>query len=73
MSSQQKVFSFSVLGENVNGMKKGKASMAKSGVLNFYDAHGDLTTFGDGASEVTREALLQRIQESCRQTDVSLT
>ena len=73
VSSQQKVFSFSVSGENVNGMKKGKASMAKSGVLNFYDTHGDLTTFGDGASEVTKEALLQRIQESCRQTDVSLT
>ena len=73
VSSQPKVFSFSVTGENVNGMKKGKASMAKSGVLNFYDTHGNLTIFGDGASEVTREALLQKIQESCRQTDVSIT
>ena len=72
VSSQSKVFSFSVVGENVNGMKKGKASMAKSGILNFYDAHGELTSFGDGATEVTRDALLQRIRESCRQADVSV-
>ena len=72
ITSQAKIFSFSVSGENVNGMKKGKASLAKSGVLNYYDTHGELTTFSNGTGEVSRESLLQRIQEASRQADVSI-
>ena len=72
VESQPKFFTISIYGENVNGMKKGKASMAKSGVLNLFEiAHGEIS-FGDGVGEVSRDTIIQKIKDVCKQSNVEL-
>ena len=46
VSGADKFFSLSFVGENVNGMKKGKASMHKSAVLNLFEVHASIALSG---------------------------
>jgi hypothetical protein len=53
ISGADKFFSLSFVGENVNGMKKGKASMHKSSVLNMFEVHGSITLSGQAEANPT--------------------
>ena len=59
-----KFFSLSFVGENLGGMKRGKASMHKSGVLNVFECHGSVTL--EGIEGSTREEVLQQIAQQAR-------
>lgn len=70
-SERVKFFTFSYIGANVNGMRKGKASLAKSGVMNFFEGnHGEIS-LGDSMSEISRDAVIQKIAVVSREADIS--
>ena len=52
VNSSVKFYSFSFIGDDVGGMKRGKVSMHKSGVLNTFESHGSVNVEGvTGARE----------------------
>jgi hypothetical protein len=55
-----KFFHIYVVGQNVGGMKKGKASLYKPAALGLVDAHGEFS-FVNGAADVTHDAILNEI------------
>ena len=65
---QRKVYTFFIVGANVGGMARGKASMNKSGVLNYFESHGEIS-FSDGVSSVTRATVIEKLQAVTRQKD----
>jgi hypothetical protein len=64
VSGADKFFSLSFVGENVNGMKKGKASMHKSAVLNLFEVHGSITL--SGQCEANPTVATQQISQQFR-------
>ena len=72
IDSQVKFFTYYICGASVNGMKKGKASMAKSCILNYFDiSHGELS-FNEGIESLTRTSMLEQIRSISRQDCVVL-
>lgn len=59
-----KFFSFAFIGDNLGGMKRGKASMHKSGVLNTFECHGSVSSEGLGGA--TREAIVRQVAQQSR-------
>ena len=63
LNGMTKYFTIMFTGNNVGGMKKGKASLHKAGVLNFFDgSHGEIT-INNGTEGASRELV---INEICR-------
>lgn len=57
-----KFYSLSFVGDNLSGMKRGKASLHRSGVLNAFECHGGVVLEGMGGAgrdEVIRQIALQ--------------
>ena len=52
------------VGENVNGMKKGKASMHKPAVLNCFEVHGSVSF--NGTEEATVENVFSQVSQQTR-------
>lgn len=65
-----KFYSFAFVGENLNGMKRGKASMHKSGVLNSFECHGSVSV--EGVEGATRECVLQQIAQQSRVSECDI-
>lgn len=59
IEGNDKFFTFSFVGENVNGMKKGKASMHRSAVLNLFEVHGSVSI--NGLAEANPITFIQQI------------
>jgi hypothetical protein len=71
ISERVKFFTFSYIGANVNGMRKGKASLAKSGVMIFFEgSHGEIS-LGDNLSDISRDAVTKKIAVVSREADIS--
>ena len=70
--SQSKFFSFLFLGEQLGGMKKGKAAMHKNGVFNFFEnLHGELT-LPSKEDFITPQSAIQQIQKLTGARQVTL-
>lgn len=52
------------VGENVNGMKKGKASMHKPAILNCFEVHGSVAI--NGTAEATVDNIISQISQQSR-------
>jgi hypothetical protein len=65
-----KFFSLSFMGDNLGGMKRGKASMHKSGVLNVFECHGSVTL--EGREGATLEAVRQQVAQQARAPEDSI-
>lgn len=68
IDKNDKFFTFSFVGENVNGMKKGKASMHRSAILNLFEVHGTVSI--NGLAEANPTTFIQQIALQSR-TDPS--
>jgi len=62
-SSRIKFVHLFIVGENVGGMKKGKASLYKNSIQALFEGHGEVQA--NGNDESTREALLGKIATVC--------
>mmetsp|Transcript_16604 Transcript_16604/g.27710 ORF Transcript_16604/g.27710 Transcript_16604/m.27710 type:complete len:154 (-) Transcript_16604:4465-4926(-) len=65
-----KFYSVAFVGENLNGMKRGKASMHKSGVLNSFECHGSVSL--EGIEGTSRALVLQQIAQQSRVNECSI-
>jgi hypothetical protein len=64
LSGADKFCSLSFVGENLNGMKKGKASMHRSAILNLFEVHGSVSISGQGEANVL--SVIQQISQQFR-------
>jgi hypothetical protein len=64
LSGADKFCSLSFVGENLNGMKKGKASMHRSAILNLFEVHGSVSISGQGEANLT--SIIQQISQQFR-------
>ena len=73
VSGRVKFFTFSFFGSDTNGMKKGKASLAKSGVLNFFEGiHGEIAIC-ERVYDISKDIIVQKIASISRESDVSVS
>ena len=63
-----KFYHLFLVGENVNGMKKGKASMYKNSVFSLFEAHGEISC--PSITELSKDVIhLQIVQLSKANTN----
>jgi hypothetical protein len=61
-----KFYSLSFVGDNLNGMRKGKASMHRSAILNNFETHGAIVL--TGISEATLQNIVDQISQQSRES-----
>ena len=65
VASYQKIYGLSFLGNNVAGLKRGKASLYKAGILNAFENHGEVTITG-GIEDATVNNIKDQISKLAR-------
>ncbi len=62
-TSQVRYFSLYFMGENVNGMKKGKSSLYKTGILNLLDTNGEIPFNNLSITDFNVEYILNEVSK----------
>lgn len=69
VGGQVKFYHLFFVGQNVGGMKKGKASLHKSGVFQLIDAHGEISCV-NGMDELSVDFLRAEVQKLSGSSDI---
>jgi hypothetical protein len=69
--SMVKFFSVFVVGTDVGGMAKGKASLFKDSIFSNFELHGELV-FQDGAATFTADSFCEAVKRSLRASELTI-